>query len=350
MELPAGLAVRPVDHDDPDDLEAAFAVVHRGELESLNWTDTTLESVSAELTGPLAWRAIHRLVFRGDEPVGLLTGELETPGREVFIDAYAVGEDRGEVLRTLASWGLEQAKAVAYADPIADPGSDVDPLQPSADFWQAFAGSYTKEKAYIDVLEGLGFRPVRRFWRMVCDLDTVTDVAPPAPAGVTKRSVATADDERVLHRLYHETFAEHFGSTHVEAFEDWIERVRANPGNDPARWWIAELDGTPVGLCIVDDSKAQFGEGYVRTLGVLPEARGRGIARWLLECSAADSVSRGRSAIALAVDGANTTGATALYESVGYRIRQEIDVFCYPLLGEASSSESASSRKASPQT
>ena len=90
-------------------------------------------------------------------------------------------------------------------------------------------------------------------------------------------------------------------------------------------------------MCIVDDSKAEFGEGYVRTLGVLKEGRGRGIGRWLLGCAAADARQRGRTAIGLAVDGANTTGATALYESVGYRIRQEIDLYCYPLLDSASS-------------
>ena len=86
-----------------------------------------------------------------------------------------------------------------------------------------------------------------------------------------------------------------------------------------------------VGLCILDDSKAEFGEGYVRTLGVVEGARGRGIGRWLLECAAADSVRRGRTGLALAVDGENTTGATALYESVGFSTRQVIDLWCYPL-------------------
>ena len=97
------------------------------------------------------------------------------------------------------------------------------------------------------------------------------------------------------------------------------------------------LDGAPAGMCILDDSKAAFGEGYVRTLGVLAHARGNGIGRWLLQCGAADAVRRGRSAIALAVDGANTTGATALYESAGYAIRQEIDVYCYPIVDSAPS-------------
>ena len=60
--------------------------------------------------------------------------------------------------------------------------------------------------------------------------------------------------------------------------------------------------------------------------------RGRGIARWLLECAAADAVARGRTGLALAVDGESTTGATALYASVGFTVQRAIDVWCRPIL------------------
>jgi ribosomal protein S18 acetylase RimI-like enzyme len=144
-------------------------------------------------------------------------------------------------------------------------------------------------------------------------------------------------DRRLIHALYCESFAEHFGSSNDRPFDDWIASVEGLPGTDPSRWWIATLDGKPVGICLLDDSKAEFGEGYVRTLGVIPAARGRGIATWLLACAAADCVERGRTGIALSVDGANTTGATVLYASVGYSTRQVIDVWCYPLLDSANS-------------
>jgi ribosomal protein S18 acetylase RimI-like enzyme len=86
------------------------------------------------------------------------------------------------------------------------------------------------------------------------------------------------------------------------------------------------LDGEPVGICVGDSSRAEFGATYVRTLGVIPSARGRGIARWLLRCAAADAARAGLRSVALAVDSENTTGATALYESVGMRAVQVIDV------------------------
>ena len=149
---------------------------------------------------------------------------------------------------------------------------------------------------------------------------------------MSRRSVAGEGDRRALHALFNASFAEHFGNTHEREFEAWIAGIEALPGADPERWWIATLDGEDVGLCILDDSKEEFGEGYVRTLGVVEDARGRGIGRWLLECAAADAVRRGRTGLALAVDGENTTGATALYESVGFETRQVIDVWCYPLV------------------
>jgi ribosomal protein S18 acetylase RimI-like enzyme len=350
MGLPAGTTMRQVNLDDFADREAAFSVVRGSELEALDWTDATVDSVVADMIGPHAWPESNRLVFREGRPVGLLTSQLDTGGREVYLDAYAVGEGRSEVLVALTTWGLDRARAVAADDPGPSPADGVDLLEPSADVWQAFAGAYTAESEYLNALAGLGFHPIRRFWRMLCDLVGTAAVEPPAPAGATTRTVAGIEDERLLHRLYHDTFAEHFGMTHEEPFEEWIEGLRSIPGIDSERWWLAELDGVSVGLCIVDDSRAHLGEGYVRTLGVLPDARGRGIARWLLGCAAADAVARGRTSIGLSVDGANTTGATALYESVGYRIRQEIDVLCCPLAGGASSSVNASSRKASPQT
>lgn len=330
--LPFGVTLRPLDVTNAADLDAAFAVASACELESIGWTDETPESVRSTILGPQGLVPGHRLAFEAERPVGLLEVELDRHGRELFLDAYALGPHRTAIERALLEDGLRTAIEIAAAEPAPARTSAADPYQLSPDLWQALAGGYVQDHAYTGILESLGFRPIRRFWRMLCDLSKAPDAEPDPPAGVTRRVVAGEEDRRLLHELFESSFAEHFGSSHDEPFEEWIARVESSPGNDPSRWWIAELEGRPVGLCILDDSKAEFGEGYVRTLGVLTEARGRGIGKWLLQCGAVDAVRRGRSAIALAVDGENTTGATALYESVGYVIRQEIDVYCYPLL------------------
>ena len=316
--------------DDDAQVEAAYLVASQCELDAVGWTDSTRESVRASLTAPDAWSGQHLLAFRAGQPVGLLVAERDLDGREVFLDAYAVGETASVVQRALLERGLAAAGELARAHPAPVGPPQGDPYDLAPDTWQAVSASFVADRAYADVLSGLGFRPIRRFWRMLLDLASLTPTEPPAPAGVSRRVVSGDHDRRVLHALFTTSFAEHFGA-HERGFEEWIASVEALPGIDPERWWIATLDGVDVGLCILDDSKAEFGEGYVRTLGVIESARGRGIGRWLLECAASDAVARGRTGLALAVDGENTTGATALYESVGFTTRQVIDLWCRPL-------------------
>lgn len=330
MSAAPDVALQTLQADDPAHVEAAYLVASRCELDAVGWTDSTRESIRATLTAPDAWPDQHLLSLRGTEPVGLLVVERDLVGREVFLDAYAVGETSSTVQRALLERGLAAARSLAHDHPgPAGPPSD-DPYVLTPDIWQAVSASFAADRAYADVLSGMGFRVIRRFWRMLLDLTSVTATEPLSPAGVSRRMVSSDNDRRVLHALFADSFADHFG-THERGFDEWIATIEALPGTDPDRWWIATLDGRDVGLCILDDSKAEFGEGYVRTLGVVESARGRGIGRWLLKCAAADAVARGSTGLALAVDGENTTGATALYESVGFTTRHVIDLWCCPL-------------------
>jgi mycothiol synthase len=325
-----GITLQAIRLDDEAQIEAAYLVASQCELDAVGWTDSTRESVRASLTAPDAWAEQHLLALHEGEPVGLLIAERDMAGREVFLDAYAVGESSSAVQRALLDSGLSAAGELARMHP-APPGPPAgDPYALVPDIWQAVSASFAADGAYAEVLSGMGFRTIRRFWRMLLDLGSVSPKEPVAPVGVSRRVVSGDDDRRALHALFTDSFAEHFGA-HERGFEEWIASVEALPGTDPDRWWIATLDGRDVGICILDESKAEFGEGYVRTLGVLDSARGRGIGRWLLECAAADAVARGRTGLALAVDGENTTGATALYESVGFATRHVIDVWCRPL-------------------
>jgi ribosomal protein S18 acetylase RimI-like enzyme len=335
VSLPDGILVRSVIAD--QDVDAALTVVSTCELAGVGWTDATRDSVTAQLIGPDALPEAHLIAFDGDDPVGLLAAEIDRHGREMFLDAFAIGDHAVVLQRELLTRGVRTAELVAAADPVAHVSEIDNPYELSPHLWQVVSAAYEQDSEYREVLTELGFRPIRRFWRMLQDLSTTAPEGPEAPPGVALRVVDGDADRRLMHALFCESFAEHFGSSHDRPFEDWIATVEALPGTDPSRWWIATLDGQPVGICLLDDSKAEFGEAYVRTLGVIPAARGRGIATWLLACAAADSAERGRTGIALSVDGANTTGATALYASVGYSTRQVIDVWCYPLLDSASS-------------
>ncbi len=84
-------------------------------------------------------------------------------------------------------------------------------------------------------------------------------------------------------------------------------------------------------ICIVDDSRADLGDGYVRTLGVARDFRGRGLATLLLEHSFVYYRDRGRRAVQLGVDSESPTGANHLYEKVGMRPLRVIDAWSLPL-------------------
>lgn len=331
------LTLTALDLDDDAQVDAVHRLVAADETSVVGFTDETAESIRGRLVHPDTYRTGHLLAWRDGEAVGVLLVELDSHGRDVFLDAYAPVPDRTDVLHTLLQEGIATARTIADADPAdgrdADGAPVRDPFLSTPGVWQVEAGSYGQDAGYSSALERAGFRSVRRFWRMRQDLAGVDDRQPPAPSGVTRRTVSGEADRRSLHALFCASFAEHYGTSHDRPYDEWIASVEAAPGVDPSRWWIAALDGVDVALCILDDSRASLDCGYVRTLGVLPQARGRGIARWLLGCAAADAVARGRSAIMLTVDGENTTGATALYESVGYAIDEVIDLWTQPVLG-----------------
>ena len=343
------LSLTPIDLGDDAQVRAVHRIVADDETSVVGFTDETPESIRGRLGHPDAYAPGHRLAWRDDEPVGALLVELDRHGRDIFLDAYAPVPDRPEALAVLLRDGLSSARAIAQDDPAdgrdADGEPVRDPHRPTPGVWQVEAGSYGQDAGYAAALTATGFAVRRRFWRMRQELAGVESSEPTPPAGVTRRAVTVEDDRRSLHALFCATFAEHYGSSHDRPYDEWMASLEATPGVDPSGWWIASLDGADVALCILDDSRESLGLGYVRTLGVLPEVRGRGVARWLLGCAAADAVRRGRSAIMLTVDGENTTGATALYESVGYRIDEVIDLWSQPLLeASVTDRESADSR------
>jgi ribosomal protein S18 acetylase RimI-like enzyme len=170
-----------------------------------------------------------------------------------------------------------------------------------------------------------GFEAATLFARMRIDLDGPVDVPDPAPLTV-RRSDRSEADLRAAHRLSEDSFTEHYG--HVPtSYESWLLRL-TEQGEDWAEVWLAELSGEPVGVLVgtrqfVPDDNA----GYVRTLGTLPAARGKGVGKALLRAYFAACQRAGRDAVLLHVDVANVTEALRLYESVGMRSVLEIDAW-----------------------
>ena len=91
---------------------------------------------------------------------------------------------------------------------------------------------------------------------------------------------------------------------------------------DPTLWLPAWTGDRLVGASLNMD---EDGEAWVQTLGVLREARGRGLGRALLLESFRMFHRRGRRHVLLGVDSENLTGATRLYENAGMSIDRQWD-------------------------
>jgi mycothiol synthase len=296
-----------VDADDASAVTAALEVVRASEIRTRGRADTTQESLRAQLASPEAVPDETWLALEDAQAVGLLVLERSPGSDAVYLDVHVAGDAPRAVGARLLAHGIDRVRGlVGYARVQSAAGGDDGELRAS--------------------LAAAGLTEIRRYWRMRRDLTGVDGREPAPPDGVVRRVVAGDDDMRVLHGLREETFR---GSDGFESrtFEEYEAILDAVAGADRDGRWIATLHGRPVALCIVDDWLAAQGDAYLRTVGVVHDARGRGIARWLLDCAAAYSARRGRGGIVLTVNGANATGATDLYLAAGYEVVEVIDLW-----------------------
>jgi ribosomal protein S18 acetylase RimI-like enzyme len=168
-------------------------------------------------------------------------------------------------------------------------------------------------------LRAAGYEVVRVFRRMVIDLAAPPPVPDLGP-GLVVRPV-TPDDLRTCWAVQQEAFAAHFDFV-PGPYEEWRARLVDTETYRPRYWWLAEVDGVAAGLLIGQQHEEN---GWVKVLGVLPSARGRGAGTALLLTAFAAFRADGAPRVGLGVDSANTTGAMALYERIGMRAEQRYD-------------------------
>jgi mycothiol synthase len=161
-------------------------------------------------------------------------------------------------------------------------------------------------------LERRGYTQVRMSWDMTRDLSPDDRTAAPSP-GVTVRTFR-AGEESVLHRVADTSFEDHWD--HVPwTLESFTESMLAAPW-EPDLTFFAEVDGRVGGELIAlpfDD------RGYIASVGVLREFRGRGAATAMMRQAFAAFAERGLPRVELSVDAASPTGAVSLYEGLGMR-------------------------------
>jgi ribosomal protein S18 acetylase RimI-like enzyme len=255
----------------------------------------------------LAWADVRDAAEGADrEPV--LALDLRVPPHPVLLAP------------ALVAWGLDRARTWLTAGGRAAVRLESDP--------------HREDGGTTAALAAAGFVHDRTYWRMERP-HTAADIgqAPATPPGVVVRRVADEAGRRLVHRLWLASFEDHHGFEPL-TFDEWSDRMARWLGTDHGQWWVADLDGAPVGHCIGDARLATLGGGYVRSLGVDPAARGRGIARYLLLVAFAEHARRGWTFTQLFVDAGNETGATELYRSAGMAPVEVKDAYAARIVAE----------------
>ncbi|KPI08735.1 GCN5-related N-acetyltransferase [Actinobacteria bacterium OK074] len=165
-----------------------------------------------------------------------------------------------------------------------------------------------------------------RGWQVVRQFNVLTRAvtatpAPAAPPGVTVRVCTTEADRRRAHVLLEAAFVDHF-EHHDRPYDQWL----AWHGGGRIDWslvWLASANGGgDLGALLARDDDSAM--GWIRSLGVLSQARGRGIGGHLLQHAFAAFAARGRDTVGLGVDTENTTDALRLYEHHGMKLHYAV--------------------------
>jgi mycothiol synthase len=172
-----------------------------------------------------------------------------------------------------------------------------------------------------DLLQGRGYREVRRSYRMAIELD-VPPKPPEWPAGFAVAPIEASEVDR-FHVALDEAFAEEWGHE-PEHGVDWASiRTRRHPDQS---LWFAVKESDEIAAAAVADEEGGA-DGWVSAIGVREPWRRRGLGHALLLHCFRELHARGKRRIALGVDAENPTGATRLYERAGMRIVRNIVFF-----------------------
>lgn len=163
------------------------------------------------------------------------------------------------------------------------------------------------------VLDRRGYRRVRSWLEMERALPGAA-LEVPAPDGA-RILAPTPEQSKAVRAAHVAAFADHWGSAPIDA-ETWQVWTTSHTSRPEHSTIALAPDGTVLAYAVTSEDRP--GVLHVALVGTRPEARGRGLARAVLARTLASGAEAGFTGAVLEVDAESLTGATRLYEAVGF--------------------------------
>jgi mycothiol synthase len=208
--------------------------------------------------------------------------------------------------RAMLHWGENRLRDIAATHP-----------NEGLRFFEGFATDNQTGKIALFTAEE--YTPARYFYAMVRpNMDNISDH--PLPDCIEVRT-PKPEHYRLVWEEMQDAFQDHWGYHREsdQSYQNWLESSEFQP----ELWQIAWDGSTVVGTVLGYINRAEnetFGRkrGYTEEITVKREYRKRGIARVLIARGLHALKDAGMNEAALGVDSENVSGATRLYEAMGY--------------------------------
>ena len=318
--LPAGLTARPLRAADmtalADLLETAEVVDDTGEHEDAEGLSEFLVNDRVDLD-----RDTVAVVTDGDE----LIASASTVDLGDHRDEYAVRLD-GRVHPDWRGRGIGRALIEWELARCAELHRERHPEMPAR-----FALGVPSAMTSLERLaRRLGFVPVQYYFAMTRPLTGLPPLRTVDGIDLVPFDPVRDDEVRRAHNV---AFVDHFGTAERDAYA-WQTWFTGQKAFRPELSTLALSDGAVAGYALVYEHEADTAatgvrEAYFGQIGVLPAARGRGIASAVIAASLHAAAEAGLDRAGLAVDSNNTTGALRLYEGLGFTVDRRETVVAY---------------------